>query len=93
MRRGVEASPAEGREWGDNDANRTVRKALNKDMEALAEVYAKRSQIIYEKIDRGINQTAWWLSLSRGCGGHAGGVRCLHHLAIDRASARCHHAR
>jgi methyl-accepting chemotaxis protein len=63
VRRGVEASPAAGREWGDNDANRTVRKALNKDLEALAEVYAKRSQIIYTRIDQGINQTAWWLSL------------------------------
>jgi len=34
-RRGTEISPAAGREWGDNDANRSVRKALNKDVERL----------------------------------------------------------
>ena len=32
-RLGTEVSPAAGREWGDNDANRSVRKALNKDLE------------------------------------------------------------
>jgi len=30
VRRGVEIGPAAGREWGDNDANREVRAALNK---------------------------------------------------------------
>src|SRR6476659_886918 len=42
VRRGVEISPAAGREWGDNDANRNVRSALNKDLEALSKVYAER---------------------------------------------------
>src|ERR1051326_2338338 len=32
-RRDREINAAAGREWGDNDANRTVRKALNKDIE------------------------------------------------------------
>jgi methyl-accepting chemotaxis protein len=44
VRRGVEVSPAAGREWGDNDANRNVRTALNKDLEALSKVYAERSK-------------------------------------------------
>jgi methyl-accepting chemotaxis protein len=44
VRRGVEINPAAGREWGDNDANRSVRSALNKDLEALSKVYAERSK-------------------------------------------------
>jgi methyl-accepting chemotaxis protein len=43
VRRGNEIGPAAGREWGDNDANRSVRQALNKDLEALAKVYAERA--------------------------------------------------
>ena len=63
VRRGVEINPAAGREWGDNDANRTVRKALNEDLSALARLYAQRSERIYAEIDRGIDRTAWLLSL------------------------------
>ena len=44
VRRGVEISHAAGREWGDNDANREVRSALNKDLEALSKVYAERGK-------------------------------------------------
>src|SRR5439155_23433552 len=46
VRRGVEINAAAGREWGDNDANRSVRSALNKDLEALAKVYAERGKKI-----------------------------------------------
>jgi methyl-accepting chemotaxis protein len=46
VRRGVEINAAAGREWGDNDANRAVRSALNKDLEALSKVYAERSRQI-----------------------------------------------
>jgi methyl-accepting chemotaxis protein len=46
VRRGVEIGAAAGREWGDNDANRAVRSALNKDLEALSKVYAERSKQI-----------------------------------------------
>jgi methyl-accepting chemotaxis protein len=46
VRRGVEISGAAGREWGDNDANRVVRSALNKDLEALSKVYAERHKQI-----------------------------------------------
>ena len=37
---------AAGREWGDNDANRAVRSALNKDLEAISRVYAERGKQI-----------------------------------------------
>src|SRR6266852_1003307 len=46
VRLAVEVSPAAGREWGDNDANRAVRSALNKDLEALSRVYAERTKQI-----------------------------------------------
>jgi methyl-accepting chemotaxis protein len=46
VRRGVEIGGAAGREWGDNDANRAVRSALNKDLEALSRVYAERGKQI-----------------------------------------------
>jgi len=46
VRRGVEINAAAGREWGDNDANRTVRSALNKDLEALSKVYSERGKQI-----------------------------------------------
>jgi methyl-accepting chemotaxis protein len=46
VRRGIEIDAAAGREWGDNDANRAVRSALNKDLEALSRVYAERSKEI-----------------------------------------------
>jgi methyl-accepting chemotaxis protein len=46
VRRGNEISAAAGREWGDNDANRSVRTALNKDLEALSKVYAERGKKI-----------------------------------------------
>jgi methyl-accepting chemotaxis protein len=49
VRRANEISPAAGREWGDNDANRAVRSALNKDLEALSRVYAERGKRIAEQ--------------------------------------------
>jgi len=51
VRRGVEINGAAGREWGDNDANRTVRSALNKDLEALSKVYAERGKQIARQGD------------------------------------------
>jgi methyl-accepting chemotaxis protein len=50
VRRGTEISPASGREWGDNDANRTVRTALTNDLDVLGKLYARRSQDIYAQI-------------------------------------------
>ncbi|SFM99099.1 methyl-accepting chemotaxis protein [Bradyrhizobium sp. Rc3b] len=51
VRRGVEINAAAGREWGDNDANRTVRSALNKDLEALSKVYAERAKQIAQQTE------------------------------------------
>jgi methyl-accepting chemotaxis protein len=62
-RLGTEVSAAAGREWGDNDANRSVRKALNDDPEKLRDIYAKRATRVYAEIDSGISQTAVWLTL------------------------------
>jgi methyl-accepting chemotaxis protein len=54
VRRAIEVSPAAGREWGDNDANRAVRSALNQDLEALSKVYAERGKLIARQT--GVNQ-------------------------------------
>src|SRR5262245_53579492 len=62
VRRGVEIGPHAGREWGDNDANRSVRKALNTDIEMLGEHYARRARHLYAMIDDGIDHTAWLLT-------------------------------
>src|SRR5215813_2028036 len=61
VRRGLEIGPAAGREWGDNDANRSVRK--NADIEALGEHYSKRAQRVYAAIDQGIDRTAWLMTV------------------------------
>ncbi len=65
-RLGTEVSPAAGRVWGDNDANRSVRKALNKDLDQLTKIYATRASRVYTAIDTGIDKTALWLSLLAG---------------------------
>ena len=44
VRRGLEISPAAAREWGDNDANRTLRNKLNSDLETLERIYAQRAR-------------------------------------------------
>jgi len=51
VRRANEISPEAGREWGDNDANRSVRSALNKDLEALSKVYVERGKQIAERTE------------------------------------------
>src|SRR3954468_7794373 len=65
-RRGVEVGQAAGREWGDNDASRTVRVALNNDLNRLGASYAKQARDTYAKIDSGIDVTAWLMSLFGG---------------------------
>ncbi|HEY2757513.1 MAG TPA: methyl-accepting chemotaxis protein [Pseudolabrys sp.] len=62
-RLGTEVSPTAGRDWGDNEANRNVRKALNADLEALAQHYKKRAQSTYAEINAGIDSNALWLSV------------------------------
>ena len=63
VRRGTEVSPAAGREYGDNEANRSVRTALNKDIDNLAQVYAKRSQTGHDKIEVALARTAMIFTL------------------------------
>jgi methyl-accepting chemotaxis protein len=58
VRRGTEISPAAGREWCYNDANRTVRTALTNDLDKLGQLYARRSRAIYAQIESGIHVTA-----------------------------------
>ncbi|HML12954.1 MAG TPA: methyl-accepting chemotaxis protein, partial [Xanthobacteraceae bacterium] len=57
-RRGTEVSPAAGREWGDNDANRTVRKALNKDIERLGKFYDGELKRLYGELDQEVRRTS-----------------------------------
>src|SRR5665213_3057520 len=47
----------------DNDANRSVRKALNEDLEKLTKIYSKRATRVYTEIDTGIDKMAMWMSL------------------------------
>ena len=63
VKRGTEINPAAGREWGDNDANRNVRTALNKDLDALAQLYANRSKQLYAQVEQGITSTAYWMTI------------------------------
>jgi methyl-accepting chemotaxis protein len=84
VRRGVEIGPAAGREWGDNDANREVRAALNKDLDALSKVYAERSKRLAQ-----LNGTNHALAVVLTClGGLALGVVVIGVLIIARSIAR-----
>ena len=84
VRRGIEISGAAGREWGDNDANRSVRSALNKDLEALSRVYAERSKEIGRQTDAN-RSMAFVLT---GLGGLALVLVCVGVLIISRSVAR-----
>ena len=84
VRRGIEVSPAAGREWGDNDANRSVRTALNKDLEALSKVYAERSKRLAQQTDTGHLMALLLTAL----GGLALAVVVIGVLIIARSIAR-----
>ena len=62
VRLGTEVSPAKGREWGDNEANRSVRTALNKDLEALAALYDARAKRIYAQLQDELHSFIWLLT-------------------------------
>ncbi len=57
-RRGVEINAAAGREWGDNDANRTVRKALNQDIERLGKFYDGELKRLYGELDQEVRRAS-----------------------------------
>jgi methyl-accepting chemotaxis protein len=84
VRLAVEVSPAAGREWGDNDANRAVRSALNKDLEALSSVYAERTKRIAQQGEAN-RQMAFLLT---GLGGLALVLVGIGVLIISRSVAR-----
>lgn len=60
---GTDAGQAAAREWGDNEANRENRKALNADMAVLGEMYARQSREIYSRLDGGTEFTAWLMTI------------------------------
>ena len=84
VRRGVEINAAAGREWGDNDANRAVRSALNKDLEVLSKVYAERGKQIARQGE--VNRAMAFLLT--GLGGLALVVVGIGVLIISRSIAR-----
>lgn len=64
VRRATVFGQAAGREWGDNEANRSTRAALNADLEALGQVYARRADET-----AALNKRAWlvtWLIVLLG---------------------------
>jgi methyl-accepting chemotaxis protein len=63
VRRGIEVSPAAGREWGDNEANRSVRTALNADIDALAKVYDQRSRRLSAEMEENNYALDRWMTL------------------------------
>jgi PAS domain S-box-containing protein len=66
VRRATQISPAAGREWGDNDANRALRSQLNADLEAFAAIYANRAGDVAELDDK--SRYASWYLLALGLG-------------------------
>jgi methyl-accepting chemotaxis protein len=85
VRRGTEISPASGREWGDNDANRTVRTALTNDLDMLGRLYANRSRMIYGQIESDMRTAALEMLL---LGAAALTLAMFGALVIQRSVAR-----
>jgi PAS domain S-box-containing protein len=67
VRRATQISPAAGRAWGDNDANRSLRVALNNDIEAFARRLDDRALLVAELADR-TQMASWYLALLGLCG-------------------------
>ncbi|MFL5040011.1 MAG: methyl-accepting chemotaxis protein [Xanthobacteraceae bacterium] len=85
VRLGTEVSPAKGREWGDNEANRSIRMALNKDLEALAAVYDARTKRIYLELQE---RLYWFMWLLTGLAVVAVALAVVGTVIIRRAVAR-----
>ena len=60
--RATRISPAAGREWGDNDANRALRSQLSVDLEAIGRNYDERATLVEELADR-TQLASWYLAL------------------------------
>src|SRR3954470_13081328 len=85
VRLGTEVSPAKGREWGDNEANRSVRTALNKDLDNLATIYDTRTKRIYAELKTRQYWSVWILS---GLALTAVSLACVGIIVIRRAVTR-----
>jgi methyl-accepting chemotaxis protein len=59
VRRGLEIGPPAADEWGNNDANRKVRSALNEDLHALAQIYEERAKRLYADIKQAMEFNYW----------------------------------
>lgn len=62
VRRAINVGPAAGREWGDNDANRALRTALNDDLEAFGRILDGRTMVAAALADEN-RMAAWYLAL------------------------------
>ena len=62
-RRASAEGPQSAGRWSDGEANLSMRQNLNRDLEKLAGLYAKRASQVYAAIDNGIDETALWLSI------------------------------
>jgi len=80
-RRATQISPAAGRSWGDNDANRSLRVALNRDIEAFEKELDGRAAVVTELADR-TRTASWYLAALGLCGLLLG---ALNLLAVRRA--------
>jgi HAMP domain-containing protein len=67
VRRATQVSPAAGRSWGDNEANRSLRIALNNDIEAFERDLDARTVLVADLADR-TRMAAWFLALLGLCG-------------------------
>lgn len=62
VERAEKISPAAAREFGDNDANRSVRTALNDDLQRLAKTYEDRTRAAHGALDESVNRITLLLS-------------------------------
>jgi methyl-accepting chemotaxis protein len=63
VRRALEVNPAAAREYGDNEANRSVRTELNKDLEKLAQGYTARTERAKAAQEQSERRSFWALAV------------------------------
>jgi hypothetical protein len=66
-RRATQISSAAGRAWGDNDANRSLRIALNADIETFERELDERAGLVADLAGR-TQMASWYLALLGLCG-------------------------
>jgi methyl-accepting chemotaxis protein len=65
-RQAMDVGPAAARNWGQNDANRSERQALNRDLAAQGAAYTQMARSAYARANAGANATAWLMTLLSG---------------------------